>query len=370
MSIHGPQGGPYVVRWRDDAGKNRQRTFTLKSDAQEWDGEVRRLKQRGHLGRLDGGKMTLSQFLNDTFIPDVLAQRAPRTQTFYRDILSAHVLPDLGTVPLAAITAKRLRAWQRDRLNAGAGRYALNRALVLVGQVLQHAAEEGELEQNVAQLVRKVEEHPTDAVVPLAPITVERILARLPLRDHTIVSLLAYAGLRPGEVYGLRWQDLGEHTIHVQRAVDGMGGLKTTKTKATRSVRFLPTTAADVAAWRDDQGRVAAKALVFPVRTQTKAATKDIMDNWRERTWRPALASARVEYQRPYDLRHSYASLLLAEGRNVHYVAQQLGHDPKLTLSTYGHLIAEYEHGANIDPDAEIQAARAKVAAGHTEDAS
>jgi integrase len=62
---------------------------------------------------------------------------------------------------------------------------------------------------------------------------------------------------------------------------------------------------------------------------------------------------------RPYDLRHSFASLLLAEGRSIHYVARRLGHSPALTLSTYGHLFAEYEHADRIDAEAEIAQARA-----------
>jgi integrase len=61
---------------------------------------------------------------------------------------------------------------------------------------------------------------------------------------------------------------------------------------------------------------------------------------------------------RPYDLRHSFASLLLAEGRSIHYVACRLGHSPALTLSTYGHLFAEYEHADRIDAAAEIAQAR------------
>ncbi len=61
---------------------------------------------------------------------------------------------------------------------------------------------------------------------------------------------------------------------------------------------------------------------------------------------------------RPYDLRHSFASLLLAEGRSIHYVARRLGHSPALTLSTYGHLFAEYEHADRIDAEAEIALAR------------
>jgi hypothetical protein len=51
---------------------------------------------------------------------------------------------------------------------------------------------------------------------------------------------------------------------------------------------------------------------------------------------------------------------LLAEGRTVHYVAAQLGHAPVLTLSTYGHLIAEYADARQIDAEHEIAQARAE----------
>lgn len=48
-------------------------------------------------------------------------------------------------------------------------------------------------------------------------------------------------------------------------------------------------------------------------------------------------------------------SLLLAEGRAIHYVATQAGHDAQLTLSTYGHLLAEYADADRIDAEQEIQ---------------
>jgi len=54
--------------------------------------------------------------------------------------------------------------------------------------------------------------------------------------------------------------------------------------------------------------------------------------------------------------------VLLAEGRSVHYVARRLGHSPALTLSTYGHLFAEYEHADRIDALAEIAQARETLA--------
>ena len=65
---------------------------------------------------------------------------------------------------------------------------------------------------------------------------------------------------------------------------------------------------------------------------------------------------------RPYDLRHSFGSLLLHEGRSVVYVARQLGHDARLTLSTDGHVIDELEDLPHIDADTAIAEARTTLA--------
>jgi integrase len=57
-------------------------------------------------------------------------------------------------------------------------------------------------------------------------------------------------------------------------------------------------------------------------------------------------------------LRHSFASLLLHEGRNVIYVARQLGHDARLTLTRYGHVIDELEDEPHAHAQSVIEAAR------------
>jgi hypothetical protein len=56
-------------------------------------------------------------------------------------------------------------------------------------------------------------------------------------------------------------------------------------------------------------------------------------------------------------------SALIAEGRNVIYVARQLGHGAQLRLGRYGHVIEELEGTDNVTAEATIQAARAKDAA-------
>jgi integrase len=93
-----------------------------------------------------------------------------------------------------------------------------------------------------------------------------------------------------------------------------------------------------------------------------KAWDKTAWQMWRVDRWAPACRAVGLEdVPRPYDLRHSFASLLLAEGRQPLYVARQLGHSVSVLLSTYAHLIDEYQDRQSIDADAEIAAARRKV---------
>jgi integrase len=81
-------------------------------------------------------------------------------------------------------------------------------------------------------------------------------------------------------------------------------------------------------------------------------------EQWITRVWAPALKAAGVRYQRPYDLRHSFASLLLHEGRSVIYVARQLGHGAQLTMRTYGHVIEKLDELPQISAEDAIIAAR------------
>jgi hypothetical protein len=78
----------------------------------------------------------------------------------------------------------------------------------------------------------------TRAVVPLAPETVEAIrdwlLRRGLVRDATLVSVLAYAGVRPGEALALAWSHVRERTLLVEDAAS-LGAIEGTKTGRCRS---------------------------------------------------------------------------------------------------------------------------------------
>jgi integrase len=81
-------------------------------------------------------------------------------------------------------------------------------------------------------------------------------------------------------------------------------------------------------------------------------------EQWINHVWMPALGRVGLAYQRPYDLRHSFASLLLHEGRSVIYVSRQLGHSAAVCMRTYGHVIEELDEAPRISAEDAIAAAR------------
>ena len=81
------------------------------------------------------------------------------------------------------------------------------------------------------------------------------------------------------------------------------------------------------------QGRPEDGRPVFPMpdgRHWSEAAYR----NWRRKIFNPAARAIRVTRPRPYDLRHSFASLLFAEGANPVEIAEQMGHSLAMLLGT------------------------------------
>jgi Phage integrase family len=84
----------------------------------------------------------------------------------------------------------------------------------------------------------------------------------------------------------------------------------------------------------------------------------DRVRNWRKRAFAMAAERAEVPTARPYDLRHSFVSLLIAQGATVVEVARQAAHAPTMTLSTYAHLFDELVDGDHRPAADQIREAR------------
>jgi integrase len=159
-------------------------------------------------------------------------------------------------------------------------------------------------------------------------------------RWRLFFELLAATGLRVSEAIALRWRDLhfdGDRpAVRVRRArVRGVYG----SPKSRHGVRDVPLDFELVRAlrerrtaseWHEDDD------LVFP----SMAGTPMAPENLHRRTLKPAAQEAGVGWAAFHSLRHSCASMLIADGRNIVQVSRWLGHhSPSFTLDVYAHLM-------------------------------
>lgn len=114
--------------------------------------------------------------------------------------------------------------------------------------------------------IKKVSAPWRRAVVCLPPLKVEALRGQMPTDiDALLVSVLAYAGLRPGEALALTWGDVGERTLRVDKSLS-LGEERETKTRRDRSVRLLKPLADALKAMRVALGRIpSASERIFPL---------------------------------------------------------------------------------------------------------
>ena len=259
----------YRVRWRED-DRNRSKTYSRREDARAADDEITRRKRLGTLAAARRRKETLDEFIRDTWAPVYAANLSPKTRGWYAGLYAKHIGPQLGSTPLRNLTMDRITGVARG---TGSVRRWEGSCPPFAQVAWRNHAARGRTRPHPDEPRSQRAAGEGDAVPggsrPLAPATVELMRAIVPPRDATLISVLAYAGLRPGEALGLLWGDIRERTILVERAVS-LGEFGATKTKATRTVRMLAPMAQDLAEWRMRSGRPGDKKLVFPRMTATR----------------------------------------------------------------------------------------------------
>ena len=352
-------GVVWRVRWRDEQGRNRSKVVGRRRDAEAFDAEVRRMKRTRELGRLDAGKETLAQFGEEWWRLYAEPNLARSTQQGYAILWDRHVLPRLGGYAVRDLSPRVLQKFRAELEDDGVGPAAVE----VARHPARRAGPRGRVERiasNPASAVRSPSAKRSRTVTPLAPAAIEimrrSLVAEGRLGDATLVSVLAYAGLRPGEALALTWDHVGKRTLLVEGAVS-LGELKETKTGRSRSVLLAGLLRQDLAEWRLAAGRPAGDQLVFPGKGG-EPWSPSAWKNWRRRIFAPAAEAAGHPSARPYDLRHSFVSLLIHDGRSVVEVARQAGHAPTMTLSTYAHVFDEFTPEDRIPIEDQIRRAR------------
>jgi len=257
-----------------------------------------------------------------------------------RNIIDKHLLPAFGEMPVNAISKGdilKFRATLAERPGRKGKRLSpkrINNILVPLKSILNEAAERFDFPspfRNIKALkVGKAD------IQPFTLVEVNQILkhVRCDYRNYFIVRF--FTGMRSGEIHGLRWRniDFERGLIYV---VDSYtyGAMQDTKTDGSdRDIQICDTVLQALL----EQRKVTASISEFVFCNRNGRQIDNA--NVTKRVWYPLLHYLELKPRRPYQTRHTAASLWLAAGENPEWVARQLGHtSTQMLFQTYSRYI-------------------------------
>lgn len=379
----------FEVRWTDPAThKKLSETLDTPQDALDFKAQLRALRRRGILGDLDRGRETLDDFAGDWLERHASTHLTPKVLSTYASAYDREISPRMGAMELRQIKPRTVDNLRSSMLAAGAKPPTVIKTLTVLSSMLERAVLWERIDVNPVHSVKKPPAKRTKVIHALSVIEVERILHHLRIMGDedgaTLVELMAYTGARPQDALALAYTEVGETIHYAFKVVDGnrVPGAKTGPGRS-RTVKALPIVLSDlrhrqlttVGARReslvlDNDGRPWA-AHTYKNWTRKVARGKTRTDGTRAGQPGPfprAVAAAGLPPDiTPYTLRHSYASLRIAEGKlSLQEIAEEMGHDLAVLAETYAHVISDYAGKGRVDPDTLIRQARDTIAAEHT----
>jgi alginate O-acetyltransferase complex protein AlgJ len=194
---------------------------------------------------------------------------------------------------------------------------------------------------------------------PLPVETVERIrarfLARGEIEEALFVSVMAYAGLAQQDALPLKWKQIKNGAIEVRLEFVAPES-QAAKILRERSVPLIETLAQELEDWRIALGSPEL-GLIFPNLRQRK------WQDWVRSDYQQAAKPAGRGRMKPHFLCHTFASILIGEGRSATEVARQTGLPREEVIAQYAHLFEEASVRRPLPADTQIREARAALSA-------
>lgn len=311
---------------------------------------------------------TLTQFAAE-YLRARSAVLAASTIRGYDEAYRHKIAPALGELQVPEVTRARIEVWLADLASRDSA-HAVWKATSTLRGMLRVAVEWHVIPLNPAAGLR-LPKRPVDAVPAPERVLDERQLAALfaatsrNVRLETLFRMAGEAGLRRGELLGLRWPDLdlAERRVTVARAVWQQRGrdgapptriVKAPKSGKTRRVAISPTLASRLGDWYAEsviESGAPAESYVWPGQDggpMESSTPSQALSRVLDRAGLVANPKPRPKGERPrglvtlHGLRHTAASIMLSRGVPLVVVSRQLGHaNPNITAQVYAHLLSD-----------------------------
>jgi integrase len=332
-----PRNGEYRITLPDGTSKR----VGVEVFARDFKAQADRARKAGQVRDVAHEEMTLGEYFGRWIgrpSGRTGERRRPSTVARLEESYRVHIALHFGETPVRSITRTDVLDWHAG---LGCGPAARNKAVRTLRSILASAVSEGLRKDNPAANLKATDRvRSIEAGDVFTPEQIEMLRETLPARYRLMVDLLAYGGMRIGEVIGLRRSNVNlRGDVKIERQVTEVNGrLEEGPPKSHNGYRTLPLRhlASEVQDHISSFAQPAADGFVFT----TEGGKAPIRaGNWRRRVFYPALEAAGLPKVPPQALRHRVACDLLDRGFSIDQVARWLGDNPGTIRTTYANVL-------------------------------
>lgn len=336
---------------RDAQGKRQRKFVNVRGTKADADRQLREL-----LTHLEGGlslhssRSTVGEFLNSWLSVYAEPNTSARTVQGYRGVVSRYLTPHLGNLPLSKLTPQHVQRMYAEMRSQGLANRTTLGAHRILKQALGHAVKWGLVVRNVCDAV----DAPRSRRRHMRTLDVGDVSTFLDMTSRSpygpIFELAFWTGMRRGELMGLRWVDVkldGRMLSVTQTLVRLTGrGLQVAEPKTPGSRRRISLGNSAVSLLKRIRVKEIEDRLSLGMRWDESGYVfcrndgSPIDPDAVTHAFQRVIKTTLLPNIRFHDLRHTHATLMLAQGVHPKIVSERLGHSSiSITLDTYSHVL-------------------------------
>lgn len=289
--------------------------------------------------------VSLSYYI-DKFLNDKQYSSKEVTYNRYKNTIEKLIQKPYGKRSISSIKSSDIKGFVNLHYSLGKSTKTIELYLTIFGGILQEAVYDGVIDSNpVRNIKQKKKSKPI--INPFSPSEVKLLLDSSDGWFRNYIGLASYLGLRSGELIGLKWSDINQTHIKIQRTRDRG---RNTMPKTSSSVRELPIFEL-VKEFIENQRQITGdhEYVFISYRNQPFCHSGCIC----QYHWYPLLEKLKLPKRRIYELRHTFATNMLNSGYfKVTEIAHLMGHTTTQYLfNVYSKFIESEKAKIPIDKD-------------------
>lgn len=278
---------------------------------------------------------TVDEFMQVSFEMHEVYRRS-LSQKNHKYIYERHIKPKFGNRKIDEIKPSEIATWQAKLL-----RTLSTKSLFMIRAVFNvlfnDALADEIITRNPLKLVKKPKNVSVNEILPFKQDEIFHILKNIQEKMRAVFAIGFFTGMRTGEILALKWDDidLENRVIKVRRAKrQNTESLPKTKS-SIRDVDILDVLLPYLQnhlKYKIDESEYLFNSFYKKPFTDFSCISKTY--------WRPVFEKLDIEYRNPYQMRHTFASMMISNGEDILWVSKMLGHtNSAITLTMYARYI-------------------------------